>query len=106
MFDFVWAEGRDPGDPTERDQLCVRFGIDDYEAFIADSDAKARLRTWTDEAIQAGVFGVPTLGVGDALFWGVDALPMAEAFLADATLLDSPEMARLAALPIGVARRT
>ena len=106
VFDFVWAEGRDPGDPTERDQLCGRFGIEDYEAFIDDSDAKAKLRTWTDEAIQVGVFGVPTLGVGDALFWGVDALPMAEAFLADATLLDSPEMARLAALPVGVARRT
>jgi hypothetical protein len=42
--------------------------------------------------------------VGDALFWGMDALPMAQATLADPGVLTRGEMARVAALPIGVER--
>lgn len=104
-FDFVWAEGRDPGDPAERDALCARLGVGDHGALVAERDAKARLRAWTDGAIAAGVFGVPTLAVGDALFWGVDALPMAERCLDDPGLLTRGEMGRLASVPVGVRRR-
>lgn len=104
-FDFIWAEGRDPSEPAERDVLCARLGFHDYNALIAERDAKARLRAWTDAAIAAGVFGVPTLVVNNELFWGVDALPMAEAVLDDPGLLARGEMARIAALPIGVQLR-
>jgi len=104
-FDFIWAEGRDPGEPAERDALCARLGVSDYDALIAGRNAKARLRAWTDAAIAAGVFGVPTLAVGGALFWGVDAMPMAEAALDDPGMLTRGEMARVATLPSGVQRR-
>lgn len=104
VFDFVWAEGRDPSEPTELRTLCARLGVGDYDALVAEQGAKGRLRAWTDEAVGAGVFGVPTLVVGDALFWGMDALPMAQAALADPGLLTRGEMARVAALPIGVER--
>ncbi len=103
-FDFVWAEGRDPGDPAERDALCARLGVGDHGAFVAERGAKDRLRAWTDGAVAAGVFGVPTLAVDGALFWGVDALPMAERCLDDPGLLARGEMARLADLPIGIRR--
>ena len=102
VFDFIWSEGRDPSDPTELDHLATRLGA----PTAATDAAKTRLRTWTDEAIAAGVFGVPTLAIGSTLFWGLDAMPMAEAALADPGLLDRGEMARLAALPVGVARKT
>lgn len=105
VFDFIWAEGRDPSEPDERDALCERLGVRDYDALIAERHAKARLHDWTDAAIAAGVFGVPTLKVGDALFWGTDAMPMAEAALDDPGLLARGEMARLATLPTGVQRR-
>ncbi len=104
-FDFVWAEGRDPGDPAERTALYARLGVEDYEALVAQQDAKARLRAWTEAAIAAGVFGVPTLAVGGELFWGVDAMPMAEAALDDPGLLARGEMARLTDLPVGVERK-
>ncbi len=104
-FDFIWAEGRDPSEPAERDALCARLGIRDYDVLIAECRAKARLHAWTDAAIAAGVFGVPTLAMGDALFWGMDAMPMAEAALDDPGLLTRGEMARIAALPTGVQRR-
>jgi 2-hydroxychromene-2-carboxylate isomerase len=44
--------------------------------------AKARLRADTDAAIARGVFGVPTMIVGDELFWGYDDFSMLELHLA------------------------
>ncbi len=102
MFDFVWREGRDPSDPAEFDALCGRFPDRDLHGLL---DAKAALREATDAAVAAGVFGVPTLKIGAELFWGFDAMPMAEAYLEDRSLFARGEMARLAGLPVGVERR-
>ncbi len=60
-----------------QDALGARLGIHDYSALISECHAKARLHAWTDATLTAGVFGVPTLAVNHALFWGVDALQMA-----------------------------
>ena len=49
-FDFIWAEGRDPSEHSERDALCERLGVPDYDALIAERHAKARLHAWTDDA--------------------------------------------------------
>jgi 2-hydroxychromene-2-carboxylate isomerase len=46
---------------------------------LENPDIKARLRTYTDEAIARGVTGVPTVAVGGALFWGDDLLDAAAA---------------------------
>ena len=43
---------------------------------------KARLKENTERAIERQVFGVPSLGVGDEVFWGFDAFPHARRFLA------------------------
>jgi 2-hydroxychromene-2-carboxylate isomerase len=99
VFDFVWREGRDPGDSAEFAALRERLADRDLP------DAKAALREATEEAVAAGVFGVPTLRIGAELFWGVDAMPMAEAYLEDRSLFAHGEMARLAELPVGVERR-
>lgn len=101
-FDFVWREGRDPSDPAEFAALRGRFP--DRDGLDLDG-AKAALREATEAAIAVGVFGVPTLRIGTELFWGVDALPMAEAYLADRSLFAGGEMARLADLPSGVELR-
>ena len=42
---------------------------------------KAQLREATQAAIEAGVFGVPSIAVDDKLFWGQDALPMLRDYL-------------------------
>ena len=42
----------------------------------------------TDAAIEAGVFGVPTMVVGSELFWGYDDLPYFERYLAGNDPLD------------------
>ena len=105
VFEFVWAEGRDPSEPGEFAALGARLGAGDPEALANAAAAKAALRAATDEAVAAGVFGVPTLLIDGTVFWGADAMPMAERYLADPGMLARGEMARLAALPVGVERR-
>ena len=105
LFDWLWAQGR-AGDSADALATPARaLGIADAAAAIASPAVKAELRANTDAAIAAGVFGVPTLAIGDDLFWGDDALDFAQAVLADPGLLHDPEMQRLAALPATAQRR-
>ena len=53
----------------------------DVEAAIQDPSIKQALRSATDAAHERGVFGVPTVAVGDELFWGDDRLEDAAARL-------------------------
>jgi len=103
VFGWIWREGR-AGDSFEAlAPLLARLGLD--ETAITSEPVKQALRANTDAALAAGVFGVPTLQVGDALFWGNDAHDFALAALADPGLLDDAEMARVATLPVGATRR-
>jgi 2-hydroxychromene-2-carboxylate isomerase len=52
---------------------------DELRAAIASREIKARLRATTDAAYAVGVHGVPTVRVGDALFYGDDRLEEAAA---------------------------
>jgi len=47
---------------------------------------------------------VPTIVANGEIFWGNDATPLFEAWLADPTLFDTPEMRALRDLPEGVKR--
>ena len=103
VFDWIWAQGR-AGDSSEALQpLLHRLGID-AEA-VADLAVKNALRANTDAALAAGVFGVPTLQVGDALFWGNDAHAFALAALEDPALLEDEEMRRVDTLPAAATRK-
>lgn len=48
---------------------------------VAEPAIKSALRAATDAAYARGVFGVPTLAVGDELFWGDDRLEDGAAYL-------------------------
>jgi 2-hydroxychromene-2-carboxylate isomerase len=52
------------------------------EAAVRDPQIKQTLRGATDAAHELGVFGVPTIAIGDELFWGDDRLEDAAAHLA------------------------
>jgi len=103
IFDHVWRDGHAAGADDLRD-LARSLGIDDVDAAIARADIKDALRANTRMAIAAGVFGVPTLALGDELYWGCDATPMIEQRLADPALFDGVEYRRIATLPVGVER--
>ena len=104
VFDWVWAQGRAADSVEALAPLARTLGIDDLATTLADPAVRDRLRANYDDAVAAQVFGVPTLAIGDDLFWGEDALDFALAALADPRLLRDPEMRRLADLPASAHR--
>ena len=103
IFDWIWLRGEAGDSPEALAPVAERLGLAP-EACYGEA-AKATLRANTDAAIAAGVFGVPTLALGEKLFWGDDAHDFALAALRDPGLLDEGEMQRLATLPEGARRR-
>ena len=104
IFDFIWAEGRDPSEPTELAALADELGVAAPAARLADPVVKARLRSNTEEAIAAGVWGVPTFVVDGWCFWGFDSGDMLLDYLADPARFSTAEHARVARLP-GIVRK-
>ena len=104
IFRFVWRDGRLPDLPIEWAELVQDLGIEDAQERISAPEIKETLRRNTDEALARGVFGVPTLAIGDELFWGVDATAMALEYIAAGGRYTDPEYARVAALPSGAVR--
>ena len=78
-----WAE---PRDLSERDvvrQLLSDAGLDG-DAALARAESPelvGRLERDTRDAIDRGVFGVPTLFVGDEMFWGNDRFELVRHYL-------------------------
>ena len=52
---------------------------DEIAAGIQREDVKERLKANTAEALERGVTGIPTVAIGDQLFWGDDHLEQAAA---------------------------
>ena len=103
IFDWIWVRG-EAGDSAESlAPVAARLGVP--ATALADDAVKAALRENTATAVAAGVFGVPTLAIGDTLFWGDDAHDFALAVLRDPALLEDAGMHRVATLPEGVRRR-
>jgi 2-hydroxychromene-2-carboxylate isomerase len=102
IFTELWTTGCDPADPNVLRKLADELGVQLEQ--LSDPQVKDALRSGTEAAAAAGVFGVPTLRVGHELFWGNDALDFALEYYADPGVLEHGEMRRTATLPIGVAR--
>lgn len=103
IYQFIWKEGRSVAD--EWTELCGRLKVSDARALIEAPEIKQQLRKNGEEAIAAGVFGVPTLLVDGEKFWGFDATAMLLEYLANPQLFKTPEMRRIEALPIAAERR-
>jgi 2-hydroxychromene-2-carboxylate isomerase len=76
---LCFLEGRDLGEPEVVLQAAARSGLDprELEQAIAGQAVKDALRDLTAEAIDAGVFGVPSIVIGEELYWGDDSLERA-----------------------------
>lgn len=104
LFRFVWVDGHLPTDAPAWAALCRELGVDEPDEEIARADVKDTLRRYTEEAIECGVFGVPTIVIDDQLFWGFDMTDAAVAYLQGDPLFSSAPMARARSLPDGVHR--
>jgi len=100
----VFGAGRDVSDPSVVAQLAQELGVANPEQALADPAVKARLRQNTQWASERGVFGVPTLVIGEELFWGHDAIDMALDYLKNPRDFSDAAMRAIDQLPIAAAR--
>ena len=78
---LAFLEGADLGELDAVLEAGRRTGIaeDELRGALAEQGVKDALRAATDEALALGVFGVPTVLIGEELFWGDDRLEEAVA---------------------------
>jgi 2-hydroxychromene-2-carboxylate isomerase len=101
LFAATWAGGPGIEDPSVVARLASEVGLEGpaIVAAAGSDDAKARLRSQTEMALAAGAFGVPTILVGDELFWGYDSFVDVEMFLRGQDPIRVSELVRWAGLP-------
>ena len=98
----VWAgDGADANEPARLAVLATRLAP---RRDPAGAEVKAELRAATDAALSRGIFGVPTSGVGERLFWGLDGLDMLAASLHGDAWFDGPAWDAAAAARPGIVR--
>jgi 2-hydroxychromene-2-carboxylate isomerase len=102
IFRHVWKEGGDPVAPDRLRALTEQLAP---QQDPSSPQVKQRLIDATQNAITAGLFGVPTMAVDGKLFWGFDALPMLRAFLQGDAWFESGAWEAAQALPSGISRK-
>ncbi len=104
----IWAEGRDGESWDVLAEATRRAELDatDLEERATEPANKEWLRRFTEQALEDGVFGVPTFAVGGELFWGHDRMDaLADRVSGRAAPLDAARIEQILARPIGVRRR-
>lgn len=82
-----WVDGDDVSQASVVHRLLGQAGLD-ADACLEKAmspELERRLSSVTEEAMAEGVFGVPTIVVGDRVLWGNDQFEMARFFVAQAT---------------------
>jgi 2-hydroxychromene-2-carboxylate isomerase len=76
MYRAMWETPVNLGDPAVVAATLQAAGFDPaaFAALVADAAVKQRLIDTTEEAVRRGVFGAPTMFVGDEMFFGQDRL--------------------------------
>lgn len=82
-FDAYWGSDRDLSKEDVLADIAANAGLERQRFFagIESDSGKSRLRASTDELIQRGGFGSPTMFVGSSMFFGNDRLPLVRAAL-------------------------
>ena len=79
-FEAYWSRDEDISDPAVLDAICERVGVDAraLAEAVEQPAIKARLRANTEELIERGGFGSPTLFVnGQDMYFGNDRVELA-----------------------------
>ena len=81
VFEAYWTREEDISQDAVLLKICAQMGVDGdtFLAGIAQSSVKEQLKANTDEVIQRGGFGSPTLYLGDDMYFGNDRLPLVKA---------------------------
>lgn len=76
VFDAMWVDGQKMDDPTVIGEVLDKAGLPAREIMAAtgESEIKQGLIDNTSAAVKRGVFGAPTMFVGNEMFFGKDSL--------------------------------
>jgi 2-hydroxychromene-2-carboxylate isomerase len=103
LFAYVWREGLLPSDEIAWQDLLDELLM--TQSDISTDSIKQALHDNCEQAIAAGVFGVPTAVVDGQLFWGVDATDMLLSYVAGDPFFSSEGYALAHNLPTGIQRK-
>lgn len=80
IFNAMWVDALNLADAPVLAGVLSRAGFDPQQilALTSQQDVKDALAASTEEAIQRGAFGAPTMFVNDELFFGQDRLDFIE----------------------------
>jgi 2-hydroxychromene-2-carboxylate isomerase len=92
-----WQKRIDMGEPDELLKVLKDAGLPAEELYEKSfsKEAKVELKANIQEAISYGAFGVPTMVVGDELFWGNDSLEDLISFMNGRDLLNRDKLNEL-----------
>jgi len=99
-YEYVWVEGKDPN--SSWDQFCLYLGLPADTPKPSDPAVKAQLIQNTEQAKQAGAFGVPSLVVSTHCFWGLDAIDWVSDYLDRPGMFQEPAYQYAAEVPSGL----
>ena len=102
LFRYVWREGKLPAETEHWEPLLRELEL--APARLDAPEVKAALRSNGEQAIAAGVFGVPTAVVDKRCFWGLDATDMLIAYLHGDPFFRSEQLRRAQTLAPGLQR--
>ena len=76
VFKALWIDALNLNDAQLTARILAEGGFDpaEIERLTQDAEVKAALKATTQEAVERGVFGAPTLFVGDQMFFGQDRM--------------------------------
>jgi 2-hydroxychromene-2-carboxylate isomerase len=79
IFHAMWVDGLDLGNQAILAEVLQGGGVDPQEflSLVNDADIKTKLKQDTEAAVERGLFGAPTIFVGDEMFFGQDRLDFA-----------------------------
>ena len=83
LFKAAWVDSQDITQPEIVAKVADEVGFDGSQLVEQTQDPviKRKLIENTQNAIELGVFGVPTMVIGDEIFWGFDDFPHFELYL-------------------------
>ena len=106
IFKHVWCTGLEASDAERLEALQLHLRS---QAHLSLKDpqsveVKQLLQQQTQQAIDLGLFGVPSMVVNGQVFWGQDALPMLRAYLQGDAWFESADWLDVGKLPVGIRR--
>ena len=83
IFRNMWIEPKNLNDEEVLKKVLIEnnFDVDDFIKRITDQNVKDKLISNTENAVNKGAFGAPTMFVGDQMFFGQDRVEFVEEYL-------------------------